>query len=43
MELLTEVMLRTASTISNEWWHFDDADWRQYPAVDISFELFIDD
>jgi len=44
MELLTEGMLRNGfSTISNEWWHFDDADWRQYPAVDISFELFIDD
>lgn len=43
MELLTQVMIRHGfSTIKNEWWHFDDADWRDYPAVDISFELFMD-
>jgi D-alanyl-D-alanine dipeptidase len=42
MDLLTEVMVRNGfSTIGNEWWHFDDAQWRDYPAVDISFELFI--
>ncbi len=43
MDLLTAVMVRHGfSTISNEWWHFDDADWRDYPPVDISFELFIE-
>jgi D-alanyl-D-alanine dipeptidase len=43
MDLLTQVMVRHGfSTIGNEWWHFDDAQWRDYPAVDISFELFLD-
>lgn len=44
MDLLTQVMVRHGfSTIGNEWWHFDDAQWRDYPAVDVSFELFIDE
>ncbi len=24
----------------NEWWHFDDVDWRSYPLVDVPFEKF---
>lgn len=43
MDLLTAIMVRNGfSTIGNEWWHFDDAQWRDYPAVDVSFDLFIE-
>jgi D-alanyl-D-alanine dipeptidase len=27
------------ATISTEWWHFDDADWRRYPLLSWEFEV----
>lgn len=24
--------------LPHEWWHFDDAEWEQYPVMDLSFE-----
>lgn len=35
-ELLERVMLKHGfEALPTEWWHFDDADWRQYPLMDI--------
>jgi L,D-peptidoglycan transpeptidase YkuD (ErfK/YbiS/YcfS/YnhG family) len=30
-------------TIAHEWWHFDDADYKNFPLVDVSFERFLAD
>lgn len=33
---LQNVMVRHGFTIfESEWWHFDDADWQKYPALDL--------
>lgn len=33
---LQEVMVRHGFAIfESEWWHFDDADWQQYPVLDL--------
>lgn len=38
-QLLTGFMLRQGfSTISTEWWHFDDANWQDYPLLTVEFE-----
>jgi zinc D-Ala-D-Ala dipeptidase len=36
--LLQEVMTKHGFLIfESEWWHFDDADWQTYPALDLPF------
>lgn len=40
-ELLGSIMVKHGfRRISHEWWHFDDADFRKYPILDIPFEEF---
>ena len=42
MEYLTEVMVRNGfSVIQSEWWHFNDADYREYPHLDLSLEDWV--
>lgn len=37
--LLQDVMRKHGfQTLPSEWWHFDFADWKQYPVTDIPFE-----
>lgn len=41
MEYLTSVMTKYGfTTINNEWWHFDDCNWRDYPLLDIPLDNF---
>lgn len=43
MDVLTSVMTECGFTsISSEWWHFDDSDWQSYPVLDIHLESFIE-
>lgn len=43
MELLTEVMLRNGfTTISTEWWHFNDSDSDKFDIVDVNLEKFLE-
>lgn len=38
-DLLRRVMERHGFTVeSNEWWHFNYRDWREYPVLDIAFD-----
>lgn len=38
-ETLQRVMTKHGFAIfETEWWHFDDADWKQYEALDVPFE-----
>lgn len=40
MNYLTQVMKKCGfTTISTEWWHFDDKDYAKYPATDHDFSL----
>lgn len=42
MEYLTEVMVRNGfSVIQSEWWHFNDADYKEYPHLDLSLEDWV--
>lgn len=42
MEYLTKVMVRNGfSVIQSEWWHFNDADYKEYPHLDISLEDWV--
>jgi len=42
MEYLTEVMVRNGfSFIQSEWWHFNDADYKEYPHLDLSLEDWV--
>ncbi len=42
MEYLTDVMVRNGfSVIQSEWWHFNDADYRNYPHLDVSLEEWV--
>lgn len=42
MELLTEVMVRNGfTTISTEWWHYNDSDSDQYSIIDVNLEEFL--
>ena len=39
LKLLTDAMTKSGfKTISNEWWHFDDAAYASYPLLDVSQE-----
>lgn len=39
MNYLTKIMEKCGfTTISTEWWHYDDADYKNYPISDASFE-----
>lgn len=41
MKYLRDVMEQVGfKGISNEWWHFDDVDWKNYEVLDISFNEF---
>jgi D-alanyl-D-alanine dipeptidase len=41
---LTSVMSACGfTTISTEWWHFDDSDWNSYPIMDVHLEDFADE
>lgn len=40
-ELLAKAMTSSGfRRISNEWWHFDDLNYKHYPILDIGFEKF---
>lgn len=42
MELLTDVMVRNGfTTISTEWWHFNDSDSDKYDIIDVNLEEFL--
>lgn len=42
MKYLRDVMEQVGfKGISNEWWHFDDIDWKQYEVLDIGFDEFV--
>lgn len=42
MKYLRDVMEQVGfKGISNEWWHFDDIDWKQYEVLDIGFDKFV--
>ncbi len=42
-ELLGEIMIKHGfKRISNEWWHFEDTDAKNYPILNLSFEEFLD-
>lgn len=44
VDLLTEVMVRNGfTTISTEWWHFNDSDSGKYEIIDINLEEFLQD
>ncbi len=37
--MLTRAMTEAGfTTISNEWWHFDDLDWRDFDVLDVDFQ-----
>lgn len=39
LDWLTEAMVEAGfSTISTEWWHYDDAEWRRFPLLTWEFE-----
>lgn len=41
--LLRQMMEAEGFTIYEfEWWHFDDADWKQYPILNVPFEKIAD-
>ncbi len=41
LDLLTATMTQCGfTTIGSEWWHFDDADWRGSPLLDVPLEAF---
>lgn len=43
MELLTDVMVRNGfTTISTEWWHYNDSDSDKYGIIDVNLEEFIE-
>ena len=40
--LLQEGMTQAGFLVyPHEWWHYDDADWREYPLADIDLGLFV--
>ena len=42
MDLLTEIMVKCGfTTISTEWWHYNDADAAKYDIIDVDLELFL--
>ncbi len=42
MELLTDVMVRNGfTTISTEWWHYNDSDSDKFPITDVNLEEFL--
>jgi len=41
MKYLRNVMEQVGfKGISNEWWHFDDVDWKKYQVLDVGFDEF---
>lgn len=43
MQLLTNIMtLNGFTTISTEWWHFEDSDSKEYNNADINLKLFLE-
>lgn len=43
MDLLTEYMVDNGfTTIDTEWWHFEDADSKEYQITDINLKLFME-
>ena len=41
-EYLTKIMMKHGfTTIAHEWWHFDDADYKNFPLVDVKLERFL--
>lgn len=44
MDYLTEIMESCGFiTYRNEWWHFNDSDWENYPLMDFPLYLFADE
>ena len=44
VDWLTQAMVDAGfSTISTEWWHFDDADWRRFPLLTWEFAVLPDE
>lgn len=42
MDYLTDVMVRNGfSIIQSEWWHFNDADYKDYPHLDLTLEEWV--
>lgn len=42
MDLLTNTMIKNGfTTISTEWWHFNDSESDQYKAIDVNLEEFL--
>lgn len=42
LDVLTQVLTKHGFTpIEHEWWHWDDADWRDFPLVDVNLEKFL--
>lgn len=41
MEYMTKIMERAGFTpYTGEWWHYNDADWENYPVLDIQFKAW---
>lgn len=42
VQMLQEGMTQAGFMVyPHEWWHFDDADWQEYPLADIDLGLFV--
>ncbi len=42
LEILTKAMMDSGfTTITTEWWHYDDAQWAEYPLLDVELTEFI--
>lgn len=42
VDYLTEVMVKKGFTpIQSEWWHFNDAEYKSYPFIDLSLEVWV--
>lgn len=42
LELLTNTMKKCGfTTISSEWWHYDDSEYKKYPIIDIKLDDFL--
>jgi D-alanyl-D-alanine dipeptidase len=40
--ILTEVMVKNGfAPIQSEWWHFNDAEYKSYPFIDLSLEEWV--
>ena len=42
LDYLTQVMIQCGfQYVRNEWWHYEDVNYAQYPITDLDFELFL--